>query len=320
MKTNGKRACEVCGTALNENSEFCPVCALRGAASPETESLSAISSEFRFDHYTVLQNAEGKPFELGRGAMGVTYKAFDVRLQRPVALKIINTRLFGDETARPRFIREARAAASVRHPNVASVFHIGESGGNYYYAMELVEGESLAALIRRLSRLGAVLALDVVEQAAAGLAGIEKQHLVHRDIKPSNIMVSLQDGKLENVKIIDLGLAKGVAEENSLSTLGAFVGTPAYASPEQFAGIATDIRSDLYSLGVTLWEMLSGKVPFSGSAAELMYQHQHAEPPTEKLRNVSVPIIALLQVLLAKDPNQRFQTPAQLQQALTRIR
>jgi TolB-like protein/Flp pilus assembly protein TadD len=186
--------------------------------------------------------------------------------------------------------------------------------------MELVEGESLAALIRRSGRLGIDLALDILEQAAAGLAAIEKQHLVHRDIKPSNIMVSSQDRKLESVKIIDLGLAKRFAEENTLSTVGAFIGTPAYASPEQFAGIAVDIRSDLYSLGVTLWEMLSGKPPFSGSAAELMYQHQHAEPPIEKLDGVPKPIISLLQVLLTKDPNQSFQSPAQLQQALTKVR
>jgi serine/threonine protein kinase/tetratricopeptide (TPR) repeat protein len=320
VKTNGKHACEVCGTALSENSESCPVCALRGAVSPETESLSAISSELRFEHYTVLKNAEGKPVELGRGAMGVTYKAFDVHLQCPVALKIINAQLFGNESARHRFVREARAAASVRHQNVASVFHIGESGGNYYYAMEFVDGESLEALIRRSGRLEPDLALDIVGQVGMGLAAIEKQHLVHRDIKPSNIMVSLEDGKLGEVKIIDLGLAKGVAEENTLSTVGAFTGTPAYASPEQFAGIATDIRSDLYSLGITLWEMLSGKLPFSGSAAELMYQHQHANPPIQKLTSTSEPIISLLEVLLAKDPNQRFQTPAQLRQALTKVR
>ena len=318
--TPAKRACPECGTLLPEEAEFCPVCALRQAVETQSESALDTSSELRFEHYTVLQNAEGKPFELGRGAMGVTYKAFDVRLQRPAALKIINSKLFGNESARHRFIREARAAASVRHQNVASVFHIGESGGNYYYAMELVEGESLAALIRRSGCLGTDLAIDILEQAAAGLAAIEKQHLVHRDIKPSNIMVSLQHGKLEAAKIIDLGLAKGVAEENALSTVGAFIGTPAYASPEQFAGVATDIRSDLYSLGVTLWEMLSGKVPFSGSAAELMYQHQRVEPPIEKLRNIPEPIIALLQVLLAKDPNQRFQSPAQMQQALATVR
>jgi serine/threonine protein kinase/tetratricopeptide (TPR) repeat protein len=318
--TPAKRACPACGALLAEASELCPVCALRLAVETQSESVSDASSELRFEHYTVLKNAEGKRFELGRGAMGVTYKAFDVHLQRPAALKIINRQLFGNESARARFVREARAAASVRHQNVASVFHIGESGGNYYYAMEFVEGESLEALIRRSGCHGTDLGLDIAEQAAAGLAAIEKQHLVHRDIKPSNIMVSLQDGKLETVKIIDLGLAKGVAEENTLSTVGAFVGTPAYASPEQFAGIATDIRSDLYSLGVTLWEMLSGKLPFSGSSAELMYQHQHAEPPIEKLKSLPAPIIALLQVLLAKDPNQRFRSPAQLQQALTRVR
>jgi TolB-like protein/Flp pilus assembly protein TadD len=186
--------------------------------------------------------------------------------------------------------------------------------------MEFCDGGSLEMLIRRSGCLETELALEIVGQLASGLIAIDKQHLVHRDIKPSNIMVSLQDGKLESAKIIDLGLAKGVGEENTLSTVGAFVGTPAYASPEQFAGIATDIRSDLYSLGITLWEMLTGRLPFGGSAAELMYQHQHAEPPTQKLRNIPAPVIALLQVLLAKDPDQRFQAPAQLQQALTKVR
>lgn len=318
--TPARRACPVCGMLLADDSPFCPVCAFQQALGTQTYSVSNSSSELRFEHYTVLQNAEGKPVELGRGAMGVTYKAFDVHLQRPAALKIINAQLIGSESVRARFVREARAAASVRHQNVATIFHIGESAGNYYYAMELVEGESLAALIRRSDCLGTDLALDIFEQAAAGLAAIEKQHLVHRDIKPSNIMVSLQDGKLESVRIIDLGLAKGVAEENTLSTMGAFIGTPAYASPEQFAGVATDIRSDLYSLGVTLWEMLSGKLPFGGSAAELMYQHQHAEPPIERLKSIPVPVIALLQVLLAKEASQRFQSAAQLQQTLTKVR
>jgi serine/threonine protein kinase/Tfp pilus assembly protein PilF len=318
--TPAKRACSVCGTLLADDSPFCPVCAFQQALGTQTYSVSNSSSELRFEHYTVLQNAGGKPFELGRGAMGVTYKAFDVHLQRPAALKIINAQILGNESARARFVREARAAASVRHQNVATVFHIGESGGNYYYAMELVEGESLQALIRRSGCLETNLALGIVEEAAAGLEAIEKQHLVHRDIKPSNVMVSLHAGKLEDVKIIDLGLAKGVAEENTLSTVGVFVGTPAYASPEQFAGMVTDIRSDLYSLGVTIWEMLSGKLPFAGSGAELMYQHQHVELPIEKLKNIPVPVIALLQVLLAKDPNQRFQSPAQLQQALTKVR
>jgi serine/threonine protein kinase len=189
------------------------------------------SSELRFEHYRVLKNKDGTPVELGRGAMGITYKALDVHLQCVVALKIINARFIGDDSARRRFVREARAAASVRHSNVASVFHLGESSGNYFYAMEFVDGETLARLIQRSGRLEPDVALEVVAQVAAGLIAIEKRHLVHRDIKASNIMVSWDEGRLESVKIIDLGLAKGVAEE-TVSTGGGFLGTPGYASPE----------------------------------------------------------------------------------------
>ena len=324
VKTKSKRACPVCGTLFPDDSESCPVCALQGALKPESDASSIkdarSESELRFEHYRVLQNEDGTPIELGHGAMGVTYKAFDVHLQCPVALKIINARFIGDDSARLRFVREARAAASVRHPNVASVFHLGESGGNYFYAMEFVQGETLETLIRRSGKLETDMALEVVAQVAAGLTAIQKQHLVHRDIKPSNILVDLEEGRLETAKIIDLGLAKGVAEEVSISTVGSFTGTPEYASPEQFSGLGTDIRSDLYSLGITLWKMLSGKLPFRGSAAELMYQHQHAAPPTDKLRNVSAPINALLEVLLAKDPGQRLQSPVQLRKTVLKVR
>ena len=132
-------------------------------------------------------------------------------------------------------------------------------------------------------------------------------------------MVTWDEGRLENVKIIDLGLARG-ATEDTLSIAGCFIGTPAYASPEQFAGLGTDIRSDLYSLAATLWEMISGKPPFQGSAAKLMDRHEHTTPPFQKLRNTPEPIIALLDVLLAKDPSQRIQNPAQLRKAITRAR
>jgi len=292
---------------------------LRGAISPATESLSENSSELCFEHYQVLKNEDGTPIELGRGGMGVTYKAIDTHLRCPVALKIISAQFIGNESARSRFLREARAAASVCHPNVATVHHLGESGGNYFYAMEFVDGETLEALIHRRGRLEIELALDIMVEVAAGLTAIHKQRLVHRDIKPSNIMLSWEEGRLENVKIIDLGLAKGVTED-TLSIAGSFIGTPTYASPEQFAGLGTDIRSDLYSLGVTLWEMLSGKPPFQGSAAELMDQHQRAALPLVKLRNVAEPIITLLQVLLEKDPGQRFQSPGEVQKALSKVR
>ena len=159
-------------------------------------------------------------------------------------------------------------------------------------------------------------------QVAAGLAAVHKQKLVHRDIKPSNIMVSLEEEGAVTAKIIDLGLAKAVneaASQNAISTPGAFAGTPEFASPEQFAGVGVDIRSDLYSLGVTLWEMVTGQAPFRGTAAEVMYQHQHAPLPLEELEDVPQPIVVLLELLLEKDPARRFQNPAELLKAMPTI-
>jgi serine/threonine protein kinase/Tfp pilus assembly protein PilF len=321
VKTKGKKACPVCGTVFPDNSEWCPVCALRGALKSESNSRSDISAELRFEHYEVLQNANGTPLELGRGAMGVTYKAVDINLRCAVALKVISAQLIGDESIRRRFVREARAAASVRHPNIASVFHLGTSVDGYFYAMEFVDGEPLDKLIRRSGRLQTKLALEITTQVAAGLAAVYKQKLVHRDIKPGNIMVSLE-GDSASAKIIDLGLAKAVAGSQSgtvSSILGTFAGTPEFASPEQFAGISVDIRSDLYSLGVTLWNMVAGQPPFRGTPAELMHQHVHAPLRFEQLGHVPQPVAVLLEMLLEKDPVRRFQTPTELVNAMPKI-
>ncbi len=327
VKTKSSRACPVCGTPFV--GEWCPVCVLRGALgnnqsiseSPTEPALSP--SQLRFEHYQVLTLDDGTPVELGRGAMGVTYKALDVNLRYGVALKVINARFIGDESARRRFVREARAAASVRHPNVASVFHLGKSGDSYFYAMEFVDGESLDKVIRRSGQLNPSTALKVTALVAAGLEAIDKQNLVHRDIKPSNIMVSFDGDRIANAKVIDLGLAKcTVADDGSISEIsiqGTFAGTPTYASPEQFAGVGADIRSDLYSLGITLWEMLAGEVPFKGSTSRLIYQHQHATPPVDMLTHVPQPIIALLEVLLEKDPPRRLQTPTKLLQVIPKV-
>ncbi len=295
---------------------MCPVCALKSALPSETR---ITASEIRFEHYEILKNQDQSLMELGHGSMGMTYKALDVQLQRPVALKIINAKFIGDASARQRFVREARAAASVRHPNVATVYHLGEIGGDYFYAMEFVEGETLEKIIRHTGLLRADLALEITAQVDAGLDAIYEQHLVHRDVKPSNIMVSLREGELESVKIIDLGLAKAVAEEGSISASGSFVGTPGYASPEQFAGVGVDIRSDLYSMGIVLWEMLAGSLPFQGTSSELIYQHQHAALPIESLDRVPQQVVPLLEILLQKDPASRFQTPSEFLKALATV-
>src|SRR5262249_7877727 len=147
----------------------------------------------RFENYEVMYDEAGKPVELGRGAMGITYKALDVDLRCPVTLKVISERYLGDESARLRFLREARAAAKVRHSNVASVLHLGRTGNSYFYSMEFVEGETLEKLIKRSGRLEVKLALEITTQVVAGLAAVHEQNLVHRDIKPSNIMVRLKD-------------------------------------------------------------------------------------------------------------------------------
>ena len=189
--------------------------------------------------------------------------------------------------------------------------------------MEFVEGETLEQLIKRSGRLEVKLALEITTQVAAGLAAVHEQSLVHRDIKPSNIMVRVMDGACRTAKIIDLGLAKTAMNESAsqaaISTPGAFAGTPEFASPEQFAGVQVDIRSDLYSLGVTLWEMLIGRVPFRGSPSELMYQHQHTPLPFEQLEGIPQPVVVLLEVLLEKNPGRRFQNPNELLKAIPTI-
>src|SRR6202045_2358338 len=333
MSTEPQRTCPTCGNELSGAMEFCPVCMLRkglaggvasgeSSASENTIKPTAEQAAQRFEHYELVKDEDGNPIELGRGAMGGTYKAFDVDLHCPVTLKVINERYLGDESARVRFLREARAAAKLRHSNVASVLHLGRTGSSYFYAMEFVEGETLEKLIKRSGRLDIKLALEIATQVAAGLAAVHEQNLVHRDIKPTNIMVRLKEERGLTAKIIDLGLAKTLdesASEAGISSPGTFVGTPEFASPEQFGGVGVDIRSDLYSLGVTLWVMVTGQTPFRGPSAEVMYQHRHAPLPRERLKDVPQPVVVLLEKLLEKDPAQRFRTPNELLKAIPTI-
>src|SRR6476661_1483102 len=191
MTTEPQRTCPSCGTELSGAMEFCPVCILRKALAGRVESGESSSGDTlkptpdqapkRFEHYELVTGEDGRPVELGRGAMGVTYKAFDVDLHCPVTLKVISEKYLCDESARLRFLREARAAARLRHSNVASVLHLGRTGNSYFYAMEFVEGETLEHLIRRSGRVEVKLALEITTQVAAGLVAVHKQKLVHRD-------------------------------------------------------------------------------------------------------------------------------------------
>src|SRR5258707_3595078 len=315
--------CPKCGTKIPDSlpSDRCPVCQLRDALDPEDNA--AAPSSRRFDYYELLAGDNGTPVELGRGAMGVTYRAFDSNLRCPVALKVINARYLNDESARLRFVREARAAARLRHPNVASVFHLGTKNGDYFYAMEFVEGEALEQVIKSRGPMPVTLALDIVDQVAAALQAAHQEQIVHRDIKPGNLMLRFGEGGSVNVKVIDFGLAKAASSAQSdpaLSTPGTFTGTALFASPEQCAGGDVDIRSDIYSLGVTLWEMLTGKVPFTGTTVQVMGQHLHAPLPLERLKNVPEPAVALLKRMLEKDPARRSQNPSELRAEVRSVR
>ena len=176
----------------------------------------------------------------------------------------------------------------------------------------MAEGETLAARLQRSGLQPLALALEIVAQAARALVALEAHGLVHRDLKPANLM--LVDGSELTVKVIDFGLAKTAATSGSESEIshGGFVGTPSFASPEQFTNTSLDVRSDLYSLGITLWQMLTGQTPFRGKSVEVKHQHQYGPLPLEQLNGVPQPIVVLLEALLEKDPARRFQNALEL--------
>src|SRR5437667_4650480 len=257
--------------------------------------------------------------------MAITYRARDTVLDSVVALKVIDRRVAQNPGARSRFLREARAAAQIRHPNVARVSQYGEQVRECFYVMELVEGETLEARVRRDGPMPLALALEVIEQTARALAAAEACGVVHRDIKPSNIMLESDPGGCAPiVKVIDYGIAKILnpeAERGAEQTQPGFIGTPAFASPEQFASseqTKIDTRSDIYSLGVTFWYLLSGRVPFVGRTLNDIRLRQAESLPVEQLKNAHVParVIALLQSMLAVDPAKRPQTARELLAAI----
>jgi serine/threonine protein kinase len=272
-----------------------------------------------FDHYEVLTRDDGSAHELGRGAMGITYKAFDTSLRITVALKVINATYLNSEVARQRFVREARSAAKLRHRHVASVFHLGTEGETWFYAMEFIDGETVEAVIKREGPLPPAMALTITAQVARALNAATQHGLVHRDIKPANLMLVREDDELV-AKVIDFGLAKtsvaGDPEDAATLSMGGFVGTPHFASPEQLEEREIDVRSDIYSLGVTLWYMLAGQAPFAGSMAQVMSQHLSKPPPFEKLEALPPAAAEVLRRMLEKDPADRFQTPAELRKAI----
>src|SRR5213596_2550837 len=282
--------CSICGEPLNAKGA-CVACLLRTGLEESTFDTKSLAP-LVFGDFEVARREDGSFCELGRGAFGVTYLAVDNVLRRRVALKVIDVPAAarGSHPMRERFLREARAAAALRHPNVAAIYQFGASpnGNRCFYAMELVQGETLETRVRRDGPLNPKLALEIAIQIARALMAAAAQGLVHRDLKPANIMLTsgnAETAELE-VKVIDFGLAKAIADAGGEMDLtrGEFVGTPNFASPEQFESAPVDVRSDIYSLAATLWFALAGKTPFAGRNIEEIHRAQKSDTlPVEQL-------------------------------------
>ena len=255
--------------------------------------------------------------ELGRGAMGVVYRANDTVLERTVAVKTVNMALEreGAERYEARFYQEARAAGGLNHPNIVTVYDVGKEDNVAYMAMEFIEGVELRSIIGDGRVLPVTQAVSIAAQVAEGLAYAHEHGVVHRDIKPANIMV-VSEGP---VKITDFGIARMRAATDELTQTGMMLGSPKYMSPEQVIGKRADHRSDIFSLGVILYEMLTGGGPFNGeNVTALMYQIVNFAPPAPSAVNPAVPELLdfIVAKMLAKPLEERYQTASDLAQDL----
>jgi YVTN family beta-propeller protein len=246
--------------------------------------------------------------ELGHGGMGVVYRATQVSLGRPVALKVIVSALADDKGFRDRFVRESRLAASLDHPNVIPVYAAGEHDGVLYIAMRYVEGTDVRGLIRRERRLDPLRAAGVIAQVASALDSAHERGLVHRDVKPANVLVAARGGG-EHVYLTDFGLTKRSASESGQTAAGEWVGTLDYVAPEQLRGDIVDSRADIYALGCVLYEMLTGQVPFprENDLAKLWAHISDEAPSALELAPDTPPALAAVaERAMAKDPADRF--------------
>ncbi len=251
--------------------------------------------------------------EIGRGGMGVVYKARDRRLGRVVALKRLPDNLRDHPTAIELFLREARAVAALNHQNIVTLFDADQENDNYYITMELLEGFPFDAILKKRGQL---IPRDVARlgvQVATGLQYAHEQRIVHRDIKTANLYFT----KDRTVKIMDFGLAKMIEEVRRSTTVVG--GTPYYMAPEQAAGESVDHRADLYAFGVTLFELLTGRVPFG--KGDVLFHHRHTDPPDPRLHaeNLPDPMVELVLRLMAKSPDDRYQTTAEVRSILAGI-
>jgi serine/threonine-protein kinase len=252
---------------------------------------------------------------LGTGGMAHVFQARDLNLQRMVAVKLLREDLISDPTFHARFLQEARAAANLSHPNIVTIHDFGIDAHEYFFVMELVGGTDLKTLLRRRLRLDVVETLGIMTQACAGVGYAHRAGLIHCDLKPQNILVAA-DGR---TKIADFGIARALSTVDPHETSEYVWGSPQYFSPEQAAGGAPSPASDVYSLGVVLFEALTGRLPFQGDdTTELTEQHLKSVPPSPRSLNAAIPtdLDQVVLKVLSKEPSARYRTADQLGRVL----
>ena len=312
-----------CSKCQHENppgSQYCSKCGTRVGSSPEPHLESTIMMRPQiFDlpigstfarRYQIIE-------ELGRGGMGTVYKVLDKEVNEKIALKVLKPEISFDLKTIERFRNELKIARRISQPNVCRMYDLMKESGTYFITMEYVSGEDLKSTILRLGQISMGKALIIAKQICAGLAAAHQLGIVHRDLKPHKIMID----RAGNVRIMDFGIARS-AKSRGLTESGAIIGTPEYMSPEQALGDEVDIRSDIYSLGVVLFELVTGRVPFEGTTAVGVAMKQKTELPTEPMSiNAQIPqeFNNLILKCLEKDPKRRYQSADEVLEQIVRI-
>ena len=315
--------CPNCSGENADTQRFCGECGTPlPAAGPPTQSFPGNGETARLP---TTDLASGMIFakryqvieELGTGGMGRVFRVLDKKLDEEIALKLVRPEIAPDRATIDRFAAELKLARQIVHKNVARMFDLYEEGGVPYITMEYVPGENLKRLIRKVGRLSPGQAVPIACQICDGLAEAHRLGIVHRDLKPQNVMID-EDGQ---AKIMDFGLARLLAQEGR-DAIGSRSGSPAYVSPEQVKGSPADGRSDLYSLGVLMYEMLTGRTPFQAESMKAlidMHLYEVPEEPREINPGISAELSQVVMKCLEKDPGRRFQSAAELRQALGRL-
>jgi serine/threonine protein kinase/Tfp pilus assembly protein PilF len=310
--------CPKCQSENSDTAKFCSECATLLQPSKDIGITKTIESPVEelirgttlADRYQIIE-------ELGKGGMGTVFRVEDTKIGQDIALKLIKPDISSDKKTIERFRNELKTTRMISHRNVCRMFDLGDSEGTYFITMEYIPGEDLKSFIRRVGQLPSGKAISITRQACEGLAEAHRLGVVHRDLKPGNIMVD----KEGNVRIMDFGIARSMSGEG-LTMEGVIIGTPEYMSPEQAGGEEVDTRADIYSLGVIMYEMVTGQLPFEGdSPLNIAMMHKSEAPPNPKWQNPQIPdaLGRIILTCLEKEKGRRFQTVEDLISELNKI-